>query len=75
MLLDEKHQLQYKLNKETETSKMQIKELEQNFEQINDDSKQVKDKYEEQLYDSRRQIESMASQIKSEKEFINVKIK
>lgn len=75
MLLDEKHQLQYKLNKETEISKMQIKELEQNFEQINDDSKLIKDKYEEQIYDLKRQIESMGSQIKSEKEFINVRTK
>lgn len=74
-LMEEKHQLEYKLSRETEMSKMQIKELEQTIEQFNFDNKAVKEKYEEQIYDLKRQIESMDSQIKSEKEFIDVRIR
>ncbi len=72
ILLEEKHQLIYKLKKETEMSNFQIKELEEIIEKLNSEIKCVKDSYEEQLFDFKKQTESMESQIRSEKEFINV---
>ena len=41
-LLDEKHQLEYKLNKTTEVSQQQIKDLEASVEKFNDEVKSIK---------------------------------
>ena len=44
-LLEEKHQLEYKLNKTTEVSQQQIKDLEASVEQFNDEVKSIKGKH------------------------------
>lgn len=72
ILLEEKHQLIYKLKKETEMSNFQIRELEETIEKLNSELKCVKNNYEDQLFDLKKQTQSMESQLKSEKEFIDV---
>ena len=71
-LLDEKHELEYKLNKTSELSQQQIKDLEETVENFNDEIKRIKESYDEQLDDLKKQISSMDSQIRSDKAFIDV---
>ncbi len=52
-------------------SRIQIKDLEQTVEQFNSNEKFVKDTYEDQIYELKKQIEAMDVQINREKEFID----
>ncbi|RNA01314.1 A-kinase anchor 9-like [Brachionus plicatilis] len=70
-LLDEKHELEYKLNKTSEISQQQIKDLEETVENFNEEIRNIKEKYEEQLDELKRQISAMDSQIRSNKSFID----
>lgn len=70
VLLDEKHDLEYKLNKTKEISQQQINDLERSIEIFNEELKKVKFDYEEQIHDLKKQIESMDNQIKLDKAFI-----
>ncbi|CAF0917327.1 unnamed protein product, partial [Brachionus calyciflorus] len=70
-LLDEKHELEYKLNKTSEISQQQIKDLEETVENFNEEIRNIRENYEEQLDDLKRQISAMDSQIRSDKAFID----
>ena len=70
--MDEKHELEYKLNKTNELSQQQIIHLEETVEHFNEELKKTNKKYEEQIYEFKKQIESMDVQIKSDKAFIEV---
>ncbi len=72
VLLDEKHELEYKFNKTNEISKQQICELETSLEILNEQLKIIKIEYDEKVDDLNKQIESMDNQIKLDKTFINV---
>ena len=71
-MLEEKHELEYKLKKTTEISRQQIKDLEAAVEQFNNEIKLNKENFVEQTIDLRKQIESMEAQIRADKEFIDV---
>ena len=71
-MLDEKHELEYKLNRTSEQSQQQISDLEALVEHFNDQLKQVRNEYDEQICELKKQIDSMDVQIKSDKSFIDV---
>ena len=72
-MLEEKHQLEYKLNKTNELSQQQIKDLEASVEHFNCEIKHIKENYEEQLFDLRKQMESIDAQLRAEKSFSDVR--
>jgi len=61
------------LNKTNELSQQQIKDLEASVEHFNCEIKHIKENYEEQLFDLRKQMESIDAQLRAEKSFSDVR--
>ena len=73
-LLDEKHELEYKLSKTSELSQQQISELEASVDHFNQQVESIRAEYGEQLADMAKQCEQLEAQRRLDKAFIDAQL-